>query len=410
MTHAPAAAINPAEAMREVADLGKRIAEGAKLFGEIRDEDVAIATTPKDEVWREDKVTLYRYRPLAEAKVRTPVLIVYGLIGRYTMADLQEDRSLVRNLLRLGVDLYVVDWGNPTRADRWLTIDDYVDDYLAGAVAEICAPARHRQGQPARHLRRRRVHDLLRRAPPRYGQEHGLDHHADRLPRRQGAGAPRPRLHQSLDPQPDARGHRPADRGARHAAGRVHGLGVLDDDADADDDEVQPRHARGHGRQEEAPELPAHGEMDRRPAAPSRRGGEAMAEGSLPGQQARAQRVRARRAQGRAQATSPCRCSTSSPRTTTSSRPRPRRRSRGKVGTGDYTELALPGGHVGVFVGGKSQGLLGSGIASGSPNGHRREAHGANKIVTAPTRRSRSSATATRSRSRASSASARRTS
>ena len=41
------------------------------------------------------------------------MLIVYGLIGRYTMADLQEDRSLVRNLLKLGVDLYVVDWGNP---------------------------------------------------------------------------------------------------------------------------------------------------------------------------------------------------------------------------------------------------------------------------------------------------------
>ena len=32
-----------------------------------------------------------------------------------------------------------------------------------------------------------------------------------------------------------------------------------------------------------------------------------------------------------------------------------------KVGTKDYTELALPGGHVGVFVGGKSQALLGSG-------------------------------------------------
>jgi polyhydroxyalkanoate synthase len=36
---------------------------------------------------------------------------------------------------------------------------------------------------------------------------------------------------------------------------------------------------------------------------------------------------------------------------------------RNRVGTKDYTELALPGGHVGVFVGGKSQGLLGSGIA-----------------------------------------------
>jgi polyhydroxyalkanoate synthase len=35
-----------------------------------------------------------------------------------------------------------------------------------------------------------------------------------------------------------------------------------------------------------------------------------------------------------------------------------------KVGTRDYSELALPGGHVGVFVGGKSQALLGSGIAN----------------------------------------------
>ena len=34
------------------------------------------------------------------------------------------------------------------------------------------------------------------------------------------------------------------------------------------------------------------------------------------------------------------------------------------VGSKDYMELALPGGHVGVFVGGKAQGLLGSGIAN----------------------------------------------
>jgi polyhydroxyalkanoate synthase len=54
------------------------------------------------------------------------------------MADLQEDRSLVRNLLNLGVDLYVVDWGNPSRADRWLTLDDYIDGYLDGCVQFIC--------------------------------------------------------------------------------------------------------------------------------------------------------------------------------------------------------------------------------------------------------------------------------
>jgi polyhydroxyalkanoate synthase len=35
-----------------------------------------------------------------------------------------------------------------------------------------------------------------------------------------------------------------------------------------------------------------------------------------------------------------------------------------QIGSKDYSELPLPGGHVGVFVGGKSQGLLGSGIAN----------------------------------------------
>ena len=129
--------VKPEQALSETASLAEKIARGAKLFSEVQDNDVAIATTPKDEVWRQDKVVLYRYRPHAEPRVRTPVLITYGLIGRYTMADLQEDRSLVRNLLNLGIDLYVVDWGNPSRADRWLTMDDYVDDYIAGAIEAI---------------------------------------------------------------------------------------------------------------------------------------------------------------------------------------------------------------------------------------------------------------------------------
>ena len=76
-----------------------------------------------------DKVTLYRYRPLAKRKVATPVLIVYSLIGRYTMTDLQEDRSLIRNLLKRGLDVWVIDWGSASRADRYLTIDDYVLGY-----------------------------------------------------------------------------------------------------------------------------------------------------------------------------------------------------------------------------------------------------------------------------------------
>ncbi|WP_342153872.1 class III poly(R)-hydroxyalkanoic acid synthase subunit PhaC [Methylorubrum sp. SB2] len=129
--------LTPLDAMAEASVLGKRIAEGTKLFGEVMDDAVQIATTPKDLVWSQDKVRLYRYRPLSPSKGLPPVLIVYGLIGRYTMADLQEDRSLVRNLLSLGLDLYVVDWGHPGRAERYVTMDDYVDGYVDACVDVI---------------------------------------------------------------------------------------------------------------------------------------------------------------------------------------------------------------------------------------------------------------------------------
>lgn len=136
--------ITPAEVLEEASSLGKRLADGAKLFAEVKDEDVQIATTPKDVVFRQDKVTLYRYRPLADQQsVGIPVLISYGLIGRWTMADLQEDRSLIRNLLKLGVDLYVVDWGNPSRADRFVTLDDYIDGYLDECVDHIAEASGH---------------------------------------------------------------------------------------------------------------------------------------------------------------------------------------------------------------------------------------------------------------------------
>ncbi len=126
--------------MRESA----KLAGGLGRLGQIRDAEVRIAETPKDEVFRTGKAVLYHYRPLDGTPAATgPVLIVYSLIGRYTVIDLQEDRSLVRNLMTHGCDLYVIDWGTPSRADRFLTIDDYIDGYLADCVDRICRETGH---------------------------------------------------------------------------------------------------------------------------------------------------------------------------------------------------------------------------------------------------------------------------
>ena len=126
-------------AMREVADLGKRLAEGAKLFGEIKDEDVAIATTPKDEVWREDKVTLYRYRPVAETKVEYPGpdrlradrALRHGRPPGGPLARAQPAAARRRPLRRR--------LGQPDPGRPAATIDDYVDDYLAGPSPRLGA-------------------------------------------------------------------------------------------------------------------------------------------------------------------------------------------------------------------------------------------------------------------------------
>lgn len=115
----------------------------ADVLAGIRDEDVDVGATPKTLVMRRDKVELFRYAPIAERIVETPVLIVYGLIGRYTFVDLQPDRSLVRRLLAEGIDLWLIDWGQPGRGERWLTMDDYVDDYIHEAVHRICRETGH---------------------------------------------------------------------------------------------------------------------------------------------------------------------------------------------------------------------------------------------------------------------------
>src|ERR671912_110727 len=94
--------VEPAAALEEVAETQRKLADALVRLGRTRDSDVKIGTTPKEEVLRIDKTVLYRYAPMVEKPLPVPILLTYALVGRYTMMDLQEDRSFVRNLLRAG--------------------------------------------------------------------------------------------------------------------------------------------------------------------------------------------------------------------------------------------------------------------------------------------------------------------
>ncbi|MGO9934074.1 MAG: class III poly(R)-hydroxyalkanoic acid synthase subunit PhaC [Steroidobacteraceae bacterium] len=97
----------------------------------------AAGCSERELVWQSGKVKLYRYRPIARPTVSVPLLIVYALVNRPYMMDLQEDRSLIRGLLREGLDVYLIDWGYPDGADRFTTLADYIDDHLAACVQQI---------------------------------------------------------------------------------------------------------------------------------------------------------------------------------------------------------------------------------------------------------------------------------
>lgn len=107
------------------------------LLGELNYE---LGSTPYEIVYEEDRVRVKHYfrNENAENKLKTPLLVVYALINRETMLDLQPDRSVVKTFLQEGIDLYMVDWGYPTRKDRFLTIDDHVNGYLNNIIDFIC--------------------------------------------------------------------------------------------------------------------------------------------------------------------------------------------------------------------------------------------------------------------------------
>ncbi len=113
----------------------EKFKHGIELF--LKAPDLSVGTTPSEIIFREDKMKLIHYIPTVEKPYPVPVLIVYALVNRYYILDLQPDKSVIKKLLDEGFDVYIIDWGYPTGSDRYLTIDDYVNGYIDNAVDKL---------------------------------------------------------------------------------------------------------------------------------------------------------------------------------------------------------------------------------------------------------------------------------
>jgi len=123
----------------ESVKLQSKILKNMEFLKDIASErDEHVGATPKELVFEEDKMKLYHYIPKVEKPCEVPLLMVYALINRQYMVDLQPDRSLVKKMLEEGLDVYIIDWGYPKAEDMYLTMDDYINGYIYDSVEFIC--------------------------------------------------------------------------------------------------------------------------------------------------------------------------------------------------------------------------------------------------------------------------------
>lgn len=114
----------------------------------IRDPKQVVGRTPYDVVYRRHKLEVRRYHHLhahIAPRFDLPVLLVPPLMVKPFIFDLWPGRSLVRFLLDRGFAVYLVDFGEPDAADAYVTLDDYVLDWLPSACAQVREAAASRE-------------------------------------------------------------------------------------------------------------------------------------------------------------------------------------------------------------------------------------------------------------------------
>lgn len=95
--------------------------------------------TPAEVIYTENKLRLLRLVD-AEGQPRSgpPVLFIPAPVSRYFVLDLMQGRSFAGHVAAAGFDVYIADFGVPTREDRFCDLAYYVDGLIRRSVRKIC--------------------------------------------------------------------------------------------------------------------------------------------------------------------------------------------------------------------------------------------------------------------------------
>ena len=127
--------IDPKENFIDMLETQKKLISGVETVVNL--DAVKPGVSEKELIYSEDKMRLFRYTPTGEVTVDTPLLIIYALVNKETMMDLEEENSFVKRLMNQGIEVYIIDWGYPTIDDKYITMEDYIDGYIDRSVDAI---------------------------------------------------------------------------------------------------------------------------------------------------------------------------------------------------------------------------------------------------------------------------------
>ena len=75
--------------------------------------------------------------PVERNQHRVPILLVPALGIQAWTWDLMPSRSMVRYLMARGYDVYLLDWGKPSKSSRELGLSTYVNEWMPAAVDQV---------------------------------------------------------------------------------------------------------------------------------------------------------------------------------------------------------------------------------------------------------------------------------
>jgi polyhydroxyalkanoate synthase len=92
---------------------------------------IDVAPTEGKVVWREPLFELIQYTPVTPRVHKRPLLYVFSQVNRFYLGDLTRERSLFRQLLEAGIQVYAISWKNPLPEHAGWSLETYADGVIS---------------------------------------------------------------------------------------------------------------------------------------------------------------------------------------------------------------------------------------------------------------------------------------